>query len=181
MLYGTKPYKRRSLFSPPFCTYTVEYFPQTKHCFFFSIFTTPKRWRWQFENSCLGVPLHMVALCYCYLMSSITLSFGRRWGEYRTPWLNQFRLIPPGRYRQYLFTYRWARVVPPTDARALSEWHSVTLPLSGTAREQTARQQGQTSGCYLEARVVLQGCIIETDSPHCWSHFVLSRSAVWYK
>lgn len=36
---------------------------------------------------------------------------------------------PPGRYRQYLFTYRWACVVPPTDARALSEWHSVTLPV----------------------------------------------------
>lgn len=82
-----------------------------KALLFFIIFTTPKRWRWQFENSCLGVPLHTVALCYCYLMSSITLSFGRRWGEYRTPWLNQFHLIPR-HYRRYLFTYRWVCVVP---------------------------------------------------------------------
>lgn len=177
MLYGTKPYKRRSLFSPPFAPTPWNISLKQSIAFFFPSLQLLR----DEENSCLGVPLHMVALCYCYLMSSITLSFGRRWGEYRTPWLNQFRLIPPGRYRQYLFTYRWARVVPPTDARALSEWHSVTLPLSGTAREQTARQQGQTSGCYLEARVVLQGCIIEADSPHCWSHFVLSRSAVWYK
>ena len=109
---------------------------------FFSIFITPERWRWQFENSCLGLHLHTVALGYCYLTSSITLSFGRRWGGYRTPWLNQFYLIPR-RYREYLSTYRWVSVEP---WQMQGHWVSDTrpLPLSGTVREQTARHQDAT-------------------------------------
>ena len=156
----------------------MEIFPfsrsTTKEKRVFFICTTPKRWGRQFENTSLGVHLHTVALCYCYLMSSITLSFGRRWGEYRTPWLNQFTFIPH-RYRVYLFTYRWVCVAP---WQTQGHWVSATqtLPLSGTVREQTARQQGQISGWYWEARVILEGWIVEADSPHCWSHFVLSRS-----
>lgn len=29
-------------------------------------------------------------------------------------------------------------------------------------------------------RVILQGCIVQADSPPCWSHFVFPRSAVEY-
>lgn len=97
---------------------------QQRRSIVFCISTTPKRWRWQFENSCLGVHLHTVALCYCYLMSSITLSFGRRWGEYRTPWLNQFNFIP----RRYRVSFHVSMSVcrALAGARTLSEWHSDT-------------------------------------------------------
>lgn len=84
----------------------------TKGAHSFIIFTTPKRWRWQFESSCLGVLLYTVALCYCCLMSSITLSFGRRWGEYWTPWFYPFYPPTPRHYGEYLLTYRWVRVMP---------------------------------------------------------------------
>lgn len=83
--------------------------------------------------------------CFCYLISSVTPSFGRRWGEYRTPWLNQFY------YREYLSKYRWVSVTP---WQAQGHWVSgaSTLLLSGTVREQTARQRHPTAGCYWEAR-----------------------------
>lgn len=147
-----------------------------KHCVFFQPQQFLRDEDGNLKNSCQGVHLHTVPLCYCYLMSSITLSFGRRWGEYRTPWLNQFNFIRR-RYREYLSPYRWVCVAP---WQAQGHWMSgtQTLPLSGTVREQTARQRGQISGCYWEAGVILQGCVVEADSPHCWSHFVLSRSFV---
>lgn len=61
------------------------------------------------------------------------------------------------------------------DTEWVALWY---LQRQGRSGEQTARQRGQTSGCYWEARVILEGCVVEEDSPHCWSHFVLSRSSV---
>ncbi len=59
--------------------------------------------------------------------------------------------------------YRWVCVAP---WQTQGHWVSgtQTLPLSGRVREQTARQRGQTSGCYWEAGVVLQ---------HHWGWFTL--------
>lgn len=93
------------------------------------------------------------------LLFNVFSHIGTRWGEHRTTWLNLFPFISC-RYRVYLITY-WQVSCP--DWHKDTEQGALTLPPSGTFRQQTSRQQGQTSGCYWETRVILERHIVEVD------------------
>lgn len=118
-----------------------------KHSSF--VVTAPRRFGWQPENSCLGLGLSAAPLRYYHLMPPVTLSFGRRWGGYRTPRLNHFHLTPPPAIMgEVSFHISMSVRRALTDARALSEWHSDTFSVrdgqradSQAARPDTEKPQ----------------------------------------
>lgn len=103
------------------------------------------------ESSILGVHLHMAPVCYNSLMSSITLSFGRRWVSISVIYSVQFY---PHCYKECISVRIDGCMSSPgrskDTARVLRHF-----PCQGRSG---SRQQGQTSGCYWEVRVILEGC-----------------------
>lgn len=83
-------------------------------------------------------------------MSSITLSFGRRWGGYRTAWLNQFNFTLPSLQRVSLHV-SMSVCRARAGTRALSEWHSDTST-AGDGQRADSQAAGPDSGMLLRSR-----------------------------
>lgn len=111
-----------------------------------------ERKRQQFENGCLGIHLYMVALFFFLLFN--VLNHTAIWSEVK--WVSNALI------KSALLSFAiTVCIFPHIDEPALYPDRCKGIKwVSRTVREQTVRQQGQTSGCYWEAWVILQGWII---------------------
>ena len=133
------------------------------------ILITPQRGRWRFENWSPAARLHSDTLLLLFnVLNHIVV-----WQKVRCRSKALIKSVSLHRYGESIsfhVSMGVCRALP--DARTPSEWHSDTCACQGRSGSRQPGSGGQTSGCYREARVILEGRVAPADSPQRRSHFV---------